>query len=124
MQDFAVGIVSFPKTHAAGSAEFAALLFRGSSEARVVAALSDSSHLNGEEQLSNGRLPSLNGAAGSGAAEAPRTVVCRDGPEPSAGDVPEDEDLPADLRRMLSAAMKELGSSRPGSPPEETQPSC
>ncbi|EEC05123.1 conserved hypothetical protein [Ixodes scapularis] len=87
-------------------------------------ALSDSSHLNGEEQLSNGRLPSLNGAAGSGVAEAPRTVVCRDGPEPSVSDVPEDEDLPADLRRMLSAAMKELGSSRPGSPPEETQPSC
>lgn len=87
-------------------------------------ALSDSSHLNGEEQLSNGRLPSLNGAAGSGVAEAPRTVVCREGLEPSTGDVPEDEDLPADLRRMLSVAMKELGSSRPGSPPEETQPSC
>lgn len=89
-------------------------------------ALSDSSHLNGcaEEQLSNGRLPLLNGTAGSGAAEAPRTVVCRDNPEPSSDDMPEDEDLPADLRLMLSAAMKELGSSRPGSPPKETQLSC
>ncbi|CAN7997620.1 unnamed protein product [Ixodes hexagonus] len=90
-------------------------------------ALSDSSHLNGcagEQLRDDERLPLLNGAAGSDSAEAPRTVVCRDGAEPLSCDVLEDEELPTDLRRMLSAAMKELGSSRPGSPPKETQLAC
>lgn len=74
----------------------------------------------------NGSSDNVLTEVGQDTVEAPKRVVCRAQSTASATDALQEEDLPPDLQRMLSAAMKELTSSQPepADVTEKTHLSC